>query len=107
MDYALDPLTWIGYAYNVTEINTALAGLDAVDTRARNLEAIDELKKGSVDFYATVRSLYRQQRNDLIKNGESEQQASQIITDDMIPEDGGAPVEFKPAQPDDQITVAE
>jgi phospholipid-binding lipoprotein MlaA len=107
VDYALDPLTWVGYAYNVSGINTARAGLEAVDTRARNLEAIDELKKGSVDFYATVRSLYRQQRNDLIRNGESEQQASQIITDEMIPEDGDAPVELKPAQPEDQITVAE
>jgi phospholipid-binding lipoprotein MlaA len=72
------------------------------------LEAIDELKKGSVDFYATVRSLYRQQRNDLIRNGESEQQASQIITDEMIPEDGDdAPVKVKPAKPEDQVTVAE
>ena len=109
VDYALDPLTWVGYAYNVSEINTARAGLEAVDTRARNLEAIDELKKGSVDFYATVRSLYRQHRNDLIRNGESEQQASQehMITDEMIPEDSGdAPVD-KAAQPEDQVTVAE
>ena len=108
VDYALDPLTWVGYAYNVSEINTARAGLEAIDTRARNLEAIDELKKGSVDFYATVRSLYRQHRNDLIRNGESEQQASQeIITDEMIPEDGDVPVDFKAAQPEDQVTVAE
>jgi len=92
----------------VSEINTARAGLEAIDTRARNLEAIDELKKGSVDFYATVRSLYRQHRNDLIRNGESEQQASQeIITDEMIPEDGEMPVDFKAAQSEDQITVAE
>jgi phospholipid-binding lipoprotein MlaA len=92
----------------VSEINTARTGLETLDTRARNLEAIDELKRGSVDFYATVRSLYRQQRNDLIRNGESEQQASQeMVTDEMIPEDGDAPVDFKAAQPDDQVTVAE
>lgn len=108
VDYALDPLTWVGYAYNVSEINTARTALETLDTRARNLEAIDELKKGSVDFYATVRSLYRQHRNDLIRNGESEQQASQqIITDEMIPEDGDVPVDFKAAQSEDQVTVAE
>ena len=90
----------------MSEINTARAGLEALDTRARNLEAIDELKRGSVDFYATVRSLYRQQRNDLIRNGESEQQARQIITDEVIPEDE-APVQFNATQPDDQVTVAE
>ena len=99
----------MGYAYNVSEINTARTGLETLDTRARNLEAIDELKKGSVDFYATVRSLYRQHRNDLIRNGESEQQASQdqMITDEMIPEDGDVPVDFKAAQPENQVTVAE
>jgi phospholipid-binding lipoprotein MlaA len=92
----------------VTEINTARTGLETLDSRARNLEAIDELEKGSVDFYATVRSLYRQQRDDLIRNGESEQQASQdMITDDMIPEDGGAAPVPKAAQPEDQVTVAE
>lgn len=108
VDYALDPLTWVGFAYNVSEINTARTGLETLDTRARNLEAIDELKRGSVDFYATARSLYRQQRNDLIRNGESEQQVSQeMITDEMIPENGDAPVDFKAAQPDDQVTVAE
>jgi phospholipid-binding lipoprotein MlaA len=108
VDYVLDPLTWVGYAYNVTEINTARTGLETLDSRARNLEAIDELEKGSVDFYATVRSLYRQQRDDLIRNGESEQQASQdMITDDMIPEDGGAAPVPKAAQPEDQVTVAE
>lgn len=60
-----------------------------------------------MDFYATVRSLYRQKRNDLIQNGETEQQASQIITEDMIPEDGNEPVSFLPAQPEDQVTTAE
>lgn len=106
VDYALDPLTWVGYVYDVSYINTARAGLDAIDTRARNLEAIDELKKGSVDFYATVRSLYRQRRNDLIKNGETEQTASQIITEEMIPEDD-TPVSFAPVPAEDQVTTAE
>jgi phospholipid-binding lipoprotein MlaA len=106
VDYALDPLTWVGYIYDVSYINTARAGLDAIDTRARNLEAIDELKKGSVDFYATVRSLYRQRRNDLIKNGETEQTASQIITEEMIPEDD-VPVSFAPVSAEDQVTTAE
>jgi hypothetical protein len=30
-----------------------------------------------------------------------------MITDEMIPEDGDAPVDFKAAQADDQVTVAE
>ncbi len=74
VDYVLDPLTWVGYIYNVSYINTIRTGLDAVDTRARNLESIAELKKGSLDFYATIRSLYRQKRNDAIKNGDEDQE---------------------------------
>ncbi len=77
VDYVLDPLTWVGYAYNVTYINTIRTGLDTLDTRARNLEAIAELRKGSVDFYATIRSLYRQRRNDAIQNGEESEEWKQ------------------------------
>ena len=107
VDYALDPLTWVGYVYNVTEINTARAGLEAIDTRARNLRSDRRAQEG-------LGGLLRDrpqplspaaQRSD--PNGESEQQASQIITDEMIPDDGDVPVDFKAAQPDDQVTVAE
>ena len=41
---------------------------EGVDFRAKNLEAFDSLEKTSVDFYATVRSLYIQDRKRKIKN---------------------------------------
>jgi phospholipid-binding lipoprotein MlaA len=90
VDYALDPLTWVGYIYNVGWINTVRGGLEGLDTRARNMQAIEELQKGSVDFYATIRSLYRQHRNDAIRNGEDPNDVvSQGITnEDQIPADG-------------------
>ncbi len=44
------------------------AGLQAVDVRARNLETLDQIQKGALDYYATMRSLYRQHREDQIKN---------------------------------------
>ena len=40
---------------------------EGVDFRAKNLEAFDSLEKTSVDFYATVRSLYIQDRKRKIK----------------------------------------
>jgi phospholipid-binding lipoprotein MlaA len=94
VDYVLDPLTWVGYVYNVSWINTTRFAVEGLDTRARNLETIAELQKGSVDFYATIRSLYRQHRNDAIKNGEDpEAVLSQLTNDNMIPDDGAeAPV---------------
>ena len=39
-----------------------------VDFRAKNLESIENLKKNSMDFYASVRSLYLQDRQQKIKN---------------------------------------
>jgi phospholipid-binding lipoprotein MlaA len=87
VDYALDPLTWVGYIYNVGWINTVRGGLEGIDTRARNMQAIEELQKGSVDFYATIRSLYRQHRNDAIRNGEDPDDVMSGITP-QIPSDG-------------------
>jgi phospholipid-binding lipoprotein MlaA len=43
-----------------------------IDLRARNLTRLDELEKSSLDFYATIRSLYRQVRDDDIRNGNAD-----------------------------------
>ncbi len=62
--YNHDRLTWVPTARGFGE---------AVDSRARNGQAIDDLKKQSMDFYATVRSIYRQRRDAEIHNrGEPE-----------------------------------
>jgi phospholipid-binding lipoprotein MlaA len=79
--------------------------VEGIDTRARNLETIAELQKGSVDFYATIRSLYRQHRNDAIANGEDPEAAlSKLTNDEMIPEDGAElPAVFLPVAPSAQV----
>ena len=46
-------------------ISKALSG---VDFRANNIEAFDNLEKNSIDFYASVKSLYTQDRENKIKN---------------------------------------
>lgn len=88
VDKLLDPMTYIGYIYNVGYINTIRGGLEAIDTRSRNMQAIDDLQKGSIDFYATIRSLYRQQRNDAIRNGKEDDDLTPKVTSDLsIPAD--------------------
>ncbi len=42
--------------------------MTGVDFRAKNLESIDNLEKNSMDFYASVRSLYLQDRQQKIAN---------------------------------------
>jgi phospholipid-binding lipoprotein MlaA len=47
-----------------------VAGIvDKVDERAGLIEPMDELRRTSLDFYAAVRSLYRQNRESEISNG--------------------------------------
>ena len=42
--------------------------LGAIDFRAKNIESLDNLEKNSIDFYASVRSLYLQDRRKKILN---------------------------------------
>ena len=46
-----------------------------VDFRAKNLEAFDAMQKNSVDLYATVRSLYLQDRKKKINNSNNKTEA--------------------------------
>ena len=43
-------------------------GADSVDFRSKNIESIDSLEKNSIDFYASVKSLYLQNRSQKISN---------------------------------------
>ena len=42
--------------------------LNGIDFRANNIESFDNLEKNSLDFYASVKSLYLQDRENKIKN---------------------------------------
>ena len=62
-DMALDPFTWIGQGTTAHTIGSwTRTVVNAVDTRAGLLDAIDQIKKTALDPYATFRSLYRQNR---------------------------------------------
>jgi phospholipid-binding lipoprotein MlaA len=64
-DTLMDPLTWL----TSLEIQLGIAGGEALDRRARNFDQLNDLENNSLDFYAAVRSLYRQKRRDEILNG--------------------------------------
>ena len=46
-------------------------GTSAVDFRAKNIDSFDNLEKNSIDFYASVKSLYLQDRLQKILNADS------------------------------------
>lgn len=43
-------------------------GVGILDTRTQLLDPLDELERGSLDFYSAIRSVYRQRRASLIAN---------------------------------------
>ena len=44
--------------------------LSGIDFRANNIESLDNLEKNSIDFYASVKSLYVQDRENKIENNQ-------------------------------------
>jgi len=71
VDFYLDPVTYAADAADIDDLLLARTVAEAIDTRARNIETIEDLKRDSIDFYARVRSLYRQSRINEINNGKA------------------------------------
>ena len=61
VDLALNPLTFVGGA-PATYAGVATGGANLIDTRAQHLQDLDALERDSLDYYATLRSVYRQHR---------------------------------------------
>jgi phospholipid-binding lipoprotein MlaA len=68
VDIFLDPTTYISlrdhFWYGV-----ARNGMEIIDLRSRNIDTLEGLERESIDYYASVRSLYRQRRNNAINDG--------------------------------------
>ena len=69
VDFLVDPINWWAANTDNEWAPFARSAVRAVDARARNYDLIEDLQKNSLDFYAAVRSLYRQRRADAIRNG--------------------------------------
>ena len=71
-DYYLDPVAHYFDNVDRGNLNWVRAGARAIDTRSRNIETLDDIERSAIDYYATIRSLYRQRRKDEIMNGQND-----------------------------------
>ena len=71
VDFFLDPINWWAGKEGLDSVLWGRTVMSGIDTRDQLWDVLDDLEKSSIDFYASIRSLYRQRRNDEITNGES------------------------------------
>jgi phospholipid-binding lipoprotein MlaA len=63
VDAYLDPFRYAARTNHFgTYVTVGRAVLDGIDKRARSLDALDEMEKEAIDYYASFRSLFRQHR---------------------------------------------
>ena len=62
--FSPDPIG-MGLGTVSSALNSTRTGVDMLDGRTRMLDPMEEVERNSLDFYAAVRSLYRQQRASL------------------------------------------
>jgi len=71
-------------------VPTSRAGVGGLDTRAGLIEPIDDLRRNSLDYYASLRSLYRQNRQSEIGDGKAQTDFPEYPE---FPDDNAAPVD--------------
>ncbi|MEX0827618.1 MAG: VacJ family lipoprotein [Haliea sp.] len=73
VDGYIDPVTILAENTGHEEGNYVRLGLTAVNEYGAVMNELQEIKKTSIDYYASIRSLYRQKRNAEIRNGRDQQ----------------------------------
>ena len=74
-DTLADPLNWMGGVDNSIKIGRKAGSVIA--TRENLIEPLDKLRKDSLDWYATYRATYYQDRNVVLRKGETLPDAAQ------------------------------
>lgn len=80
VDIALDPLTYL-MAKAPSEARFGIRGVTILDQRYRLLGPLDDVKQNSLDYYATLRSLYRQRRTyEILNRGQTPPPTAALIS---------------------------
>jgi phospholipid-binding lipoprotein MlaA len=70
VDGLFDPFTWSRFPGR-HELLRLRGSFDVLDTINRDQDQFDEIERTSIDFYASVRSLYRQNRNAQVRGDQA------------------------------------
>lgn len=68
-DIVMDPVFWIIRSSDEDYLNYVRTGVEGIDDLEQNLDELGELERSSLDFYAAMRTRYRENRAGEIRNG--------------------------------------
>jgi phospholipid-binding lipoprotein MlaA len=71
VDAYADPWGHLASNYHRWYLSLVRGAVDGIDLRSRNIDTFDELQRHAIDFYAEIRSLFRQRRAAELRHGES------------------------------------
>jgi phospholipid-binding lipoprotein MlaA len=74
----LDPFSYLQTVAGISYILEARTIVRGLEERSRNLETLQALQEGSLDYYASLRSIYRQNRDYEIRNGREPAETAEI-----------------------------
>ena len=80
----MNPISWLLPFYG----NVARGATEGLDAREQNIETLEELRSGSLDFYARLRSVWRQRRDAELGRRTAEGEGLEVLDD---PGAGAAP----------------
>lgn len=69
VDVLFDPVAYYSRSHDDKDILVTKEAVSLLDERAQNISNLEQIKSTAVDYYATMRSLYRQHRQSEIHNG--------------------------------------
>ncbi|MEN3976267.1 VacJ family lipoprotein [Emcibacter sp. SYSU 3D8] len=98
-DTFADPVTIGLDQANVSGLALGRIAITGLDARARNLEMVDQLRRESLDYYATLRSAYRQNRRSEVLNGAAPDEGENGVPGFEEYEDLDAPAQTDPESP--------
>lgn len=109
VDFLMDPLFWVFRANDLDGLKWARRSVSAVDTYSRHVDAIEELERSSLDYYAALRSAYRQNRAEDIRNGRPRplEEYQYDIFDELDEEEGAGGEEGEEPRAPGELTGAE
>lgn len=77
-DSFMNPFTYWARNNDLSYAKALTSVVSGIDRRSRHIEDLEDIEKNALDFYASLRSLYRQNRRSEILNGD--------VTDIPVPE---------------------